>query len=158
MLKEFNNKFLKRYLLCNDVPMLKYYLIKGKDFKYNDFKNISSKLVIQLPVGSGGSKTFLCSDSNFAQIESLLQRDETYSISAYEENNIPYNIHCLIGKDQIEILPPSEQELEIIDKIEYIGSKYDIKLFPQVKNKLIEYTNNICIKLQRLRISWCFRN
>ena len=73
-------------------------------------------------------------------------KDELYSISAYEKDNIPYNIHCLIGKNQIEILPPSQQELEIIDKLEYIGSNYDITIQTEIKDKIIEQSYNICQK------------
>ena len=138
LLKKLNNKFETRELLKNTVPMLKYYMIKGANFQYNDFNELAPELVIQLPVGSGGSKTFFCNQANFKQVEAILLKDELYSVSAYEKDNIPYNIHCLIGKDQIEILPPSEQELEIIDKIEYIGSNYNINISNEIKNKIIK--------------------
>ncbi len=150
LLKTLNNKFLTRELLKDVVPMLKYYMVKGIDFKYSDFNKLSQELVIQLPVGSGGSKTFFCNQANFEQVETILLKDELYSVSAYEKNNIPYNIHCLIGKEQIEILPPSQQDLEIIDKIEYIGSNYDINISNEIKDKLIKHSYNICKKLQSL--------
>ena len=150
LLKKLNNKFETRKLLKNIVPMLKYYMIKGVDFKYSDFNEISPELVIQLPIGSGGSKTFFCNQFNYKQVEAILLKDELYSVSAYERENIPYNIHCLIGKNQIEILPPSQQELEIIDKLEYIGSNYDIIVPTEIKNKIVEYSYNICRKLQSL--------
>lgn len=150
LLKTLNNKFLTRKLLKDIVPMLKYHMIKGADFKYNDFSNLGLELVVQLPVGSGGSKTFFCNQENFKQVETMLLKDEMYSVSTYERNNIPYNIHCLIGKEQIEILPPSQQELEIIDKIEYIGSNYDINIPNEIKDKLINHSYNICKKLQSL--------
>ena len=150
LLDLLNNKFKTRDLMKNIVPMLSYYMIKGSNFKYNDFCNISKELVIQLPNGSGGSKTFFCNSDNYEQLEKTLIPNETYSISAYENNNIPYNIHCLIGKEQIEILPPSEQELEIIDKIEYIGSNYNIIIPQKVQDKLLKYSYAICKKLQAL--------
>ena len=150
LLKILNNKFETRKLLKDDIPMLQYYMIKGGDFKYSNFNNISKELVIQLPFGSGGSKTFYCNQENFEQIENILQKDEIYSISSYEKENTPYNIHCLISKNQIEILPPSQQELEIIDKIEYIGSNYNIKIPDFLKNKFITYCTIICQKLQKL--------
>lgn len=150
LLKTLNNKFLTRDLLKNIVPMLKYYMIKGIDFKYSNFNKLAQELVIQLPIGSGGSKTFFCNQANFEQVEAMLLKEELYSVSAYEKNNIPYNIHCLIGKEQIEILPPSQQDLEIIDKIEYIGSNYDINISNEIKDKLIKYSYNICNKLQSL--------
>lgn len=150
LLELLNNKFKVRDLFKNDLPMLKYYNVKGKSFKYNDYKYLSDTLVIQLPIGSGGSKTFICNKSNYNMVENSLIKDETYSISAYIENNIPYNIHCLIGKEQIEILPPSQQKLEIIDKIEYIGSTYNISLDDNNRNKLNNYCKIICNKLKQM--------
>ena len=150
LLRTLNDKFQTRKLLKDIVPMLKYYMLKGADFKYNDFNKIAQELVIQLPIGSGGSKTFFCNPSNYKQVEKILLNDKLYSVSAYKKDNIPYNIHCLIGKKQIEILPPSQQELEIIDKIEYIGSNYDINIPIEVKEKIINYSYNICQKLQSL--------
>ena len=150
LLNKLNNKFITRELLNGIVPMLKYYMVKGIDFHYSNFNKISQELVIQLPIGSGGSKTFFCNKENYTQIESMLLKNELYSISAYERDNIPYNIHCLIGTNQIEILPPSEQELEIIDKIEYIGSNYNINISNEIKNKIIKYSYIICQKLQSL--------
>lgn len=83
---------------------------------------------MQHPNGSGGAKTFFCNKENHELIEELLISNENYIVSAYIAKNIPYNIHCLIGDNQIELLPPSMQELEIIDKIEYIGSDYNLNL------------------------------
>lgn len=150
LLETLNNKFEVRKIFKNDVAMLKYYSVKGKDFKYDKFKDIGDTLVIQLPIGSGGSKTFICNKDNYYMVENNLIENELYSVSKYIENNIPFNIHCLIGKNQIEILPPSQQELEIIDKIEYIGSTYDISLDKSSLEKLREYCTIICKKLKTM--------
>lgn len=148
LLKTLNNKFEVRKLFSNDVPMLKYYNVKGKDFKYDKFKYIGDTLVIQLPIGSGGSKTFICNNDNYSIVEKNLIEDKLYSVSKYIENNTPFNVHCLIGKNQIEILPPSQQELEIIDKIEYIDSTYNISLDNNDLKKLRNYCIIICEKLK----------
>ena len=47
-------------------------------------------------------------------------------------------------------MPPSQQDLEIIDKIEYIGSNYYINISNEIKDKLIKHSYNICRKLQSL--------
>lgn len=148
LLETLNNKFEVRKLFSNDVPMLKYYNVKGKDFKYDKFKYIGDTLVIQLPIGSGGSKTFICNNDNYYIVEKSLIENKLYSVSKYIENNTPFNVHCLIGKNQIEILPPSQQELEIIDKIEYIGSTYNISLDNNSLKKLRNYCTIICEKLK----------
>lgn len=148
LLEKLNNKFKTRNLMKKVVPMLEYYMVKGKDFNYKEYSQISDELVIQLPNGSGGSKTFFCNKDNYQQVELSLIPTEIYSVSAYEKDNIPYNIHCLIAKKQIELLPPSEQELEIIDKIEYIGSNYNVNIPKNIKDKITEYSYKICKKLQ----------
>lgn len=150
LLKTLNNKIETHILFKDVVPMLDYHITTGNLFEYNDFSNISSNLVIQHPNGSGGSKTFFCNAENHEQIKKLLIPNENYSISAYIKDNIPYNIHCLISNTQIEILPPSIQDLEIIDKIEYIGSNYNLKLDENLSNKFKQYCTNICKKLQQL--------
>lgn len=150
LLEKLNNKFETRNLMKDIVPMLEYHMVKGSEFNFNKYLHISDELVLQLPKGSGGSKTFYCNRENFKQVELSLLPNEIYSISAYEKENIPYNIHCLIGKNQIELLPPSEQELEIIDKIEYIGSNYNMKIPQDIKIKLTNYSYKICEKLQSL--------
>lgn len=150
LLNTLNNKIKTHNLFKGIVPMLEYYYVTGNSFNYKNFSEISNNLVIQHPIGSGGSKTFFCTNENHEQIEQLLIPNEEYSVSAYIEQNTPYNIHCIISNEQIEILPPSMQELELIDKIEYIGSNYNLNLDKSLKEKFIFYCTKICKKLQKL--------
>ena len=150
LIKLFNNKMETRNLFIGLIPMLHYNYVKGSEFDYNKLNQEQNILVVQHPLGSGGSKTFLCTKENNEELKDKLIKDDIYLISRYMENNIPYNIHCIIGKEQIEILPPSMQDLEIIDKIEYVGSFYDIEIPKNLKIKFIEYTTRICLKLQEM--------
>lgn len=150
LLEILNDKISTHNLMKNSVPMLDYTIIKGKEFNYKELSPKNNEIIIQHPKGSGGSKTFFCNKKNNEIIKSLLLPEDYYSISEYYKDNIPYNIHCLIGKKQIEILPPSIQKLEIIDKIEYVDSDYIIQIPMTIKNKLIQYSYNICEKLQNL--------
>lgn len=151
ILEILDNKIKTRKLMENIVPMLEYFLVKGSSFDYKSMStDISSGLVIQLPIGSGGSKTFFCNDKNYLEISSFLQPNCQYSVSVYKSGNVPYNIHCIIGKEQIELLPPSKQILEISEKIEYIGSEYDVEISTSIKKKIREYSNKICKKLQSI--------
>jgi len=151
LLKNLNNKIYTRELFKNSIPMLEYITIKGKEFDYcREKKYLSNFLVIQSPIGSGGSKTFLCHDNNYNQVVPALSPEENYSVSVYRHKNIPYNVHCIIASEQIEIFPPSIQLLEISDKIEYIGSDYEIELSYKTKQKMILYSTNICKKLQKM--------
>lgn len=150
LIKIFNNKQDTRNLFKGIVPMLDYTYVLGKDFDYNKLSPDGKMLVVQHPLGSGGSKTFLCTKKNRKELKNKLIQDGIYGISTYVTDNIPYNIHCVIGKEQIEIFPPSMQELDIIDKIEYIGSFYDIELNEDIKKKIAAYTTKICLKLQKM--------
>lgn len=150
LLEILDNKIETRKLLKDIVPMLHYTDILGSEFNYEELSKESKELVVQHPVGSGGAKTFFCNESNHTRVKRRLIAYETYSVSAYKRDNIPYNIHCLIGDSQIEILPPSEQKLEIIDKIEYYDSSYDITLPDGVREKFIDYCTAICTRLQAM--------
>lgn len=163
LLNILDDKIKTRELLSSVVPMLEYKNIIGKGLLEMNL-NQQKSLVIQLPYGSGGSKTFLYNQSTEKEIKSLILQDEIYSVSEYQEDNIPYNIHCIIGENQIELLPPSEQDLEITDKIEYIGSFFVITIPAQIKEKMIDYSNKICKILQKLGyrgvlgIDWIYAN
>lgn len=150
LLEIVDDKIQTRCLLKGIVPMIEYHTIKGEHFDYKQLRYISEDLVVQFPTGSGGSKTFLCKQKNSEYIKSILNSQKYYSISAYHRVNIPYNIHCLIGYDQIELLAPSQQELELSDKIEYIGSDYDVSIPYEVKNKLVQYSIDVCRKIQKM--------
>ena len=164
LLDILDDKIKTRELLKSIVPMIEYKNIRGIDLKNMDLNSLDKSLVIQLPYGSGGSKTFLYNNTTEQQVKPLILEDEMYSVSEYQEENIPYNIHCIIGDKQIELLPPSEQDLEITDKIEYIGSFFVITLPNHVKEKMINYSNKICEKLQQLGyrgvlgIDWIYAN
>lgn len=164
LLDILDDKIKTRELLKSVVPMIEYKNIIGIDLKNMDLNSLDKSLVIQLPYGSGGSKTFLYNKLTENKIKPLILQDATYSVSEYQEDNTPYNIHCVIGENQIELLPPSEQDLEITDKIEYIGSFFVITIPAQVKEKMINYSNKICKKLQQLGyrgvlgIDWIYAN
>ena len=146
-----DNKFEARDILKNIVPILDYTNIKGQDFDYEKLsKEISKNLVVQLPTGSGGSKTFLVNKSGNSDFLNIIEPDKEYSVSAYIDHNIPYNVHCVIGNNQIRVFLPSMQILEITNKIEYIGSEYNVYIDKKVNEKIEEYSIEICKKLMEL--------
>jgi len=149
LLKVLNNKIETRSLLKNVINTLDYQIILGHDFDYDNLiKKFGENMVVQSPFGSGGSKTFLCTPKNYLDIQSILSDNKNYSVSRFLEENIPYNVHCVIG-EKIDLFAPSIQELEIIDKIEFIGSKY-VNIDKGVKQKMIEQSMNICCELKKL--------
>ncbi len=164
LLNLLDDKIKTRELFKNFIPMLEYRILTGEEIFKNNFNFEEKSLVIQLPYGSGGSKTYLFNKMRGDDIKSLIIPNEIYSLSEYQENNTPYNIHCLIGDADICLLPPSEQDLEITNKIEYIGSFFVIKIPDVVRRKMIDYSIKICKKLQTigyrgiLGIDWIYAN
>lgn len=150
LIKTFNDKTKTRNLFKGIIPMLDYTYVKGIEFNFDKLSPEGKTIVVQHPLGSGGSKTFLCTKETENIVKDKLLKEEIYAISTYMEDNIPYNIHCVIGDSDYEIFPPSMQELDIIDKIEYIGSFYEIEIEDKVKQKFIDYTTKICLKLQKM--------
>ncbi|MGN0748310.1 MAG: ATP-grasp domain-containing protein [Christensenellales bacterium] len=151
VLEILNNKLKTRELLLDIVPQLKYITMKGTDISINTIQKFTpERLVIQHPLGSGGAKTFLCDQTNFEQIKRNLLDNEYYTISVYQKNNIPYNIHCVIGEKNTIVFPPTEQDLEITDKIEYVSSKINISFSKKIKNKLLKYSEIICDKIKSI--------
>mgnify|MGYP004457488111 CR=1 FL=1 len=150
LLRMLDNKTETRNLMKEEVPMLKYYNIKGKDISYKKLRSIASEFVVQHPIGSGGSKTFLYNENTYEKIDLILKKEEYYSVSIYQKNNIPYNIHCIIFSEKIEILAPSEQILEKTELIEYIGSEFEVEISKEIKKKLEKYSLKLCKKIQKL--------
>lgn len=150
ILEILDDKIQTRNLMKDIVPMLDYYTIKGEDLSFKELFEISDELVIQLPIGSGGSKTFICNKENINNIINMINPESYYSISAYERENIPYNIHCIVFDNKIEVLAPSQQILEVSDKLEYIGSEFNIKIEEKIKSKMIEYSKKVCRKIQSM--------
>ena len=150
LIKLFNNKTETRKLFKDIIPMLNYQYIKGRDFDFNLMSKNKESLVVQHPLGSGGSKTFLFTKNNYKELTNKLLENEIYIVSKYMEKNIPYNINCIIGKNNYIIFPPSIQDLDINEKIEYIDSFYDIKINKNIKDKIYKYTSKICDVLKNM--------
>lgn len=144
----FDDKIKTHSFFRGIVPILDYTTLKGSEFSYKDLAPNGETLVVQLPYGGGGSKTFLCSEDNYKEIEKKCDNSEVYSVSVYQRNCKDYNIHCIIGKEQILLFAPSMQILEISDKIEYDDSNYNLDLSIDLKGKMCEYSLCICKKLQ----------
>ncbi|MBR2787379.1 MAG: ATP-grasp domain-containing protein [Clostridia bacterium] len=150
LLEKLDDKIELRKLFKGIVPMLEYYTIKGEDFNYKQLSNISKELVVQSPLGSGGAKTFFCNEDNNERIKGKLIKSQYYSISAYKKNNISYTIYGIIGKNQVEILPPAQQIFEIGDNLEWYDSIYETNVSQTAKEKLIKYTTIICKSVQSM--------
>ena len=138
-----NNKFQIKEYLKDYIPILNHVFIVGKDF---DFESLKQKygdceFVIQTEEGSGGFSTIVLDENNKNDIK--LDKNQTYMITKYCKNNIPVNIHILISKNDITILPPSVQYIELSNnRLIYKGSDfitYQKIVNDKMDSKLKEY-------------------
>ncbi len=135
-----NNKFKIKSYLKDYIPILDYIFVNGKNF---DFRNLKNKygnyeFVIQTENSSGGFSTIVLNENNKNDIK--LDSNQTYMVTKYCKNNIPVNIHVLVSKNDIILLPSSIQNIELLhnkliykgcDFITYrevVNSKMDLKL------------------------------
>lgn len=113
LIEFINNKFKIKEYLKDYIPILNYIYIKGKDYEFYDLKQKYgyAEFVIQPEEGSGGFSTSVLNENNKDDIK--LDTNQTYMVTKYCRNNIPVNIHILISKKDIVLLPPSVQNIEL---------------------------------------------
>ena len=148
-----NNKFKIKEYLKDYIPILNYFYIKGGDYNFEQLskKYGNTKFVIQTEESSGGSGTILSSENNKDDIK--LNNNCTYMITKYCENNIPVNIHILISQNDITLLPPSIQNIELsLNRLIYKGC--DFIAYKEIVNtrmdsKLKEYAFKIGKLMQK---------
>lgn len=108
----------------NDAPE-KYskYVSELPPIAYED----APRFIVQAPVASGGSGTFILNESNSKYLLSSLKPRDRYLVSVYHTNNVPVNVHVLISESSFVLLPPSvqlEQEVESENKLLYKGADF----------------------------------
>lgn len=148
-----NNKFKLKEYLKKYIPVLNYIYINGKDY---NFKQLSQKygnvkFVIQTEESSGGFGTMVLNENNKNDIK--LDNNCTYMVTKYCENNIPVNIHILISQNDITLLPPSIQNIELsFNKLIYKGCDfiaYKKCVNTKIDSKLKEYAYTIGKLMQK---------
>ena len=113
------------------------------------------RFVVQAPVASGGSGTFILTKDNAKYLLSSLDKKASYLVSVYHTNNIPVNLHAIIFDDYIAYSCGSIQIERIVDtenKLLYKGAdfpayrKIDFKLRQQFRRQ----AEKVAEKLQGL--------
>lgn len=151
LIDDLNNKFYTKSYFKNVVPVLDYEIIKGKDILFNlkIKKRFGTEIVIQEKEGTGGENTSIINiEGDF-----LLDLKKEYLVSTYCKNNIPVNIHLIIGNNKITLLPPSVQIIKNINNnLIYMGC--DFIAYRSIENKIIkkheEYAFKIGKELQKI--------
>jgi len=151
-----NNKFYTKLWLEDIVPTVKNKFFSGAECEYENLKQNfmdENEFVIQSESGAGGFSTFIINEKNDMEVKTRVHKDSMYMVSKYYRNNIPVNIHCVISKDKILLLPASIQVINnssgklIYEGADFIEYKNIDKFY---KDKLKEYSVKICEKLQKI--------
>ena len=166
-----NNKLSFRNLIKDIVPMLPvvertrvdcdyYELLEAKErgefedrgdygcdvpeIKYDE----DTQFIIQAPVSSGGSGTFILNKENTDYLLSTLDKRAKYLVSVYHRHNIPVNMHVVIYDNEIHYLPGSiqlEREVKSENKLLYKGA--DFIAFQRIQFELRKQLEGQVIKV-----------
>lgn len=153
LIEFINHKFKIKEFLKDYIPVLKYILTNSTNFSFERLKqNMGNcELVLQTDISSGGFGTTVLTETNKNEIN--LNKNQTYMITRYCKNNIPVNIHILISKNDIILMPPSMQNIELSqNRLIYKGSdfiKYQKVITNQIDTKLKKYATIIGELMQK---------
>lgn len=153
LINYISNKFELKKLFKNIVPILDYKILSGEycnyDYLSKTFNTSDGAFIIQSSTGSGGSGTLVLNNKNELNLDT--SKNQNYMVTRYCENNIPINIHVLISKNKILILPGSLQIIQNINnKLAYKGCDYIA--YNNINNKLIEKIEQYAYKVaEKLR-------
>ena len=149
------NKFKSKMYFKDDVPLLPYQLTYGSEIDIEMLKRTFteySTFVVQASSSCGGSGTWLLTENNASRVMNNFHVNTQYMITPYIQNSISINIHTVIYQKEIVLLPPSVQIItHEKDTFSYSGADFiTFQHLPEnTKNKIYQYTNLICKKLQK---------
>ena len=154
LVEYLSDKFKLKDYFKEFIPILDYELVKGINCTVekiqNKFNTNIDEFIIQSATGSGGSGTMVLSNKSENKLE--INKEQIYMVTKYCKNNIPINMHVLISDNEIQMLPPSIQIIQVGDnKLLYKGCDYIAykKEFPhELNEKFKRYCKIVAKKLQ----------
>jgi predicted ATP-grasp superfamily ATP-dependent carboligase len=150
-----NNKFTMAERLAHTGLILDRQYIFKDDFNFNKYRNLlnSDRLVVQQPDGAGGSGTFLVSKDNHTEVLRMLASGIKYSVAAYQENNVPINIHVMVYDSGETIYPASVQNIITNNhQLTYRGADFIAyhKIPAKMQKRVKQATKIICQELREM--------
>lgn len=150
ILERVNNKRSFRTLIKGMVPLLPVIERTRTDCDYDDLFEAKQdgafidqndygervpdiqydtdlQFIVQAPVSSGGSGTFILNQRNARYLLSSLDPYAKYLVSIYHTRNISVNIHVLVDSNSVICLPASiqlEREVSVENKLLYKGADF----------------------------------
>lgn len=132
LMDEMNDKHNFHEWLAKDktVNILEVVDRTSVDYQYETVSRLlhapeECRFIIQAPVASGGSGTFILDKQNGKMIGERLNVDKKYLVSIYQENNVSVNLHAIIYSDEILLTPGSIQIMKEDDmRLMYRGADF----------------------------------
>lgn len=132
LMDEMNDKHNFHEWLANEkeVKILEVIDRTSVDYQYETVSRLlnapeNCRFIIQAPVASGGSGTFILDKENGKKIGERLNVDKKYLVSIYQENNVSVNLHAIIYSDEILLSPGSIQIMKEDDmRLMYRGADF----------------------------------
>lgn len=154
LMRKVDNKIQFRKMIEGIVPLLPAKIICGKKCSLSVLKKIFvgfDSFVIQDPVSSGGQGTYVLNSKSETVITKLISPEVEYSVTAYQKNNIPVNVHAVIFDDRIQLLPGSVQIVCAENhRLLYRGADYITfkQIDPILQRRFLDGSKKICGLLQ----------
>lgn len=150
------NKILSKLWLSKDISLLPFTVLYGSQINLsvlNSFFNEAESFVVQGQSSCGGSGTWLLSNNSLNKINQKIKKDAVYMVTPYKQNALSVNIHLIIYKDNLCLLPASVQIITLNENcLCYNGGDYVAykQLPPIIKKRIIEETKAIGDKLRSI--------
>ena len=130
LMEEMNDKHNFHAWLEDKASILQIIDRTSVDYHYDTVSRLlnappNCRFIIQAPVASGGSGTFILDKYNGEDIEHRMNKDKKYLVSVYQENNVSVNLHAIIYSDAILFTPGSVQIMKEDDmRLMYRGADF----------------------------------
>lgn len=153
ILKIINDKMLCKLWLRNTVQMIETIQMFGNELNLNTLDNLfnnKNEYVIQLPISSGGTGTYILNSQNQNKIVSKISPSQLYIVSPYYRDAISLNIHCVIYENTFQLYPISVQIVKEENySLIYRGCDFitAVTLKDEIKHQLIGQAESVCKKL-----------
>lgn len=154
MIEFLDDKIKTRMWLCEHIPLPPFTVEEGRSIHYKNLKALFpgyEKFVIQADYSCGGSGTWVLTQSNEEHLLKKISKHSSYTLLPYLEHSISLNIHAVIYKQDILLLPASVQLISMdADSLAYRGSDFIMYThLPQnIQTKVNEYALIISKQLQ----------
>lgn len=162
LMRSMNDKHFFHELLeqCADVLHIEpcgkadcdYDNIERRFKNYPEYRK-GCRFIIQAPVASGGSGTFILDDKNEKSIEGYLNGNARYLASVYQEKNVSVNLHAIIYDEETLLTPGSIQIMKEDDlRLMYRGADFIAyrELDENLRNTFKEQALIACEKFREL--------